>query len=257
MTRHTFVIGLCLVVAVLAVPAKAQAPDPKASSEDWSFTFAPYLWASALEGDVATLPPAPPANVDAGFDDILDNLDIAFMGIGEVRKGRFAVVVDLIYIDLTDDASTPGPLFSGAELETQAFVGTFQGSYRVLERERGLLDLRAGVRVWSVSTELALDAGLLPARKVDETETWVDPVVGFQGRLNLGNRFYITTMANIGGFGVGSDLTWDALAGLGYQVNDWFAPFVGYRHLSVDYDKDDFLFDAEISGPLIGGIIRF
>lgn len=257
MTRHALAIAFCLIAAALAAPAKARDANSTASPDGWSFGFAPYLWASGLEGDVATLPPAPPANVDAGFDDILDNLDIAFMGIGEVRKGRFALVADLIYIDLSNDASTPGPLFSGADLETQAFIGTFQGSYRVIQRDRGYLDVLAGARVWSVNTELSLGAGLLPARDIDETETWVDPVIGLQARLNLGSGFHVTTMGNIGGFGVGSDLTWDAFAALGYRVNDWFAPIVGYRHLSVDFDEDDFLFDVEMSGPVIGGVIRF
>jgi hypothetical protein len=127
----------------------------------------------------------------------------------------------------------------------------------VIEAERGHLDLRAGARVWSVTTKLSLNAGLLAARDRKDTETWVDPVIGLQGRLNLGAGFYVTTMSNIGGFGAGSDLTWDTFAGLGYEATDWFSPVIGYRHLSVDYDKNDFLLDVEMSGPLIGGVIRF
>jgi hypothetical protein len=210
-----------------------------------------------MKGDVATLPPAPSAAVDATFDDILGNLDIAFMGIGEIRKGRVALLVDLIYVDLEDDASTPGPFFSGASLDSETFIGTVQVSYRPIVGERGYLDLLAGARVWNVSTELDLDAGLLAARKRDDSETWVDPVIGVQGHLEFGAGFYLTAMGNVGGFGAASDLTWDVFGGLGYQAVDWFAPVIGYRHLSVDYENGDFLFDVDMSGPVIGGVIRF
>lgn len=254
--RHP-VLGLWLLLAMAASPAQAEDFSRSTGPDAWSFGFAPYLWAAGMEGDMATLPPAPPAHVDVGFDDILENLDIAFMGIGEVRRGRFSLVADLVYVDLSADASTPGPFFSGADLESEIFIGTFQASYRVIEAERGHLDLRAGARVWSVTTKLSLNAGLLAARDRKDTETWVDPVIGLQGRLNLGAGFYVTTMSNIGGFGAGSDLTWDTFAGLGYEATDWFSPVIGYRHLSVDYDKNDFLLDVEMSGPLIGGVIRF
>ena len=257
MTQKGLALSLWMFLAAAALPAQAGSPTSSAGSDEWSFAFAPYLWASGMEGDMATLPPAPPAHVDVGFDDILENLNIAFMGIGEVRKGRFALVADLIYVDLSGDASTPGPFFSGADLESETFVGTFQASYRVIEAERGHLDLRAGARVWSVTTKLSLDAGLLAARDREDSETWVDPVVGIQGRLNLGAGFYVTTMSNVGGIVAGSDLTWDTFAGLGYDATDWFSPVIGYRHLSVDYDKGDFLFDVEMSGPVIGGVIRF
>lgn len=258
MMRRTIALALSLLAAAEAAQAQAQEEaTSRAASDGWSFAFAPYLWAAGMEGDMATLPPAGTAQVDAGFDDILEDLNFAFMGMGEARYGRFAVVADIVYVDLEDDASTPGPFFSGADLDSETFIGTFQASYRVLAAERGNLDLRAGARVWHVSTELDLDAGLLAARKHDDSETWVDPVIGAQGQLHLGSGFYLTAMGNIGGFGAASDLTWDLFGGLGYQAWDWFAPVVGYRHLSVDYDNDGFLYDLDMSGPVIGGVFRF
>lgn len=254
-------LGLSAVLAATAPAAQGQEtgqePPSTPASSGWSFGFAPYLWASGMEGDVATLPPAPPAQVDAGFDDILESMDIAFMGIAELRKDRFGVLADLLYMKLSADGETPGPLFNGADLDLEAFIGTFEGSYRAVESDLGHLDLLAGVRVWSVTTELTLGAGLLPARQREDSETWVDPVIGVQGRLDLGSGFHLMGMGNVGGFGVASDITWDVFAGLGYQANDWFAPVIGYRHLEVDYDKGDFLFDVEMSGPLIGGVLRF
>ena len=257
MTRRVVAAGLGICLLATALPAPAQEAGAAAETDKWSFAISPYLWAAGLKGDVATLPPARPADVDASFHDILEDLDLALMGIGEVRYGRFAVVADLLYFDIDDDASTPGPFFSGADLKVKTFIGTVEGSYRALEAERGYLDLLAGARYWKVNTEFDLEAGLLAARERDDTKAWVDPVIGAQGRLNLGAGFHLTAMGNIGGFGAGSDLTWDVFGGLGYQAADWFAPVIGYRYLSVDYDKDDFVFDVDLHGPVIGGVIRF
>jgi hypothetical protein len=61
----------------------------------------------------------------------------------------------------------------------------------------------------------------------------------------------------IGGFGAGSDLTWDVLAAAGYQWNDRFSLVAGYRALGVDYDKDGFVYDVVQHGPILGAVFRF
>ena len=42
-----------------------------------------------------------------------------------------------------------------------------------------------------------------------------------------------------------------------YQVTDGFGISAGWRHLEVDYDGDDALFDVSQSGPVIGATFRF
>lgn len=261
-TSCATLFGPVMVVAALMAEgigdaAHAQQPPSYPVTDRWSFTFAPYIWAAGMKGQVSTIPAAPPASIDVDFEDILEHIDIAFMGIGEVRKGRFALLADLTYLKVSDDASTPGPLFSGADAEVKTFIGTFERSYRAVAGTQGHVDVLVGARVWSMTTELSLKAGLLQGRERDNSETWVDPVVGAQVRLTLGSGFYLTAIGNVGGFGVASDMTWDILGGLGYQANDWFAPVIGYRHVEVDYEQDEFLFDVEMSGPLIGGVFRF
>ena len=58
---------------------------------------------------------------------------------------------------------------------------------------------------------LDLSAGLLPGRSTKDDETWVDPVIGLRAILDLGDGFSVLAFADIGGFGVGSDQTWEAL----------------------------------------------
>ncbi len=176
---------------------------------------------------------------------------------GEIRNERFGFLADIIYIRLSADGTTPGPLFSTAEAEVTNFIGTFEGAYRVIASDGFNLDLLGGIRVWSVETKFSLGAGLLPGRVAKNAESWADPLFGMRARTDFGAGFFLTAWGNAGGFGVGSDLTWDVFGGFGYEWNDWLSTVIGYRHLEVDYDDDGFVYDVTQTGPLIGGALRF
>ena len=94
----------------------------------------------------------------------------------------------------------------------------------------------------------------------DQSESWVEPLVGARIGLDLTDRFAIAGEANVGGFGVGSDLAWNAQAFLGYRTilfgrQTTFA--IGYRALHQDYDHNDFEWDVTMHGPVIGTAVRF
>jgi hypothetical protein len=99
-----------------------------------------------------------------------------------------------------------------------------------------------GGRVWSVDNDVTFKAGLLPERKTGVSESWIDPVVGLRGSINLASGFFATAYADVGSGA--SDLTWQIYGG------------IGYRHISVDYENDGFIWDVEMSGPIIGLTIR-
>ena len=118
------------------------------------------------------------------------------------------------------------------------------------------LDVLAGGRLWWVKTDLDFDGAAINASASD-SETWVDPIVGLRGRINLSPDFYLAGWGMIGGFGVSSEFFWDAMGGLGYQVSDSFSLFGGYRGLSVDYKHDGFVFDVDMNGPILGATFTF
>lgn len=219
--------------------------------------IAPYVWAASLQGTVG-VGELPSIDIDAGFDDILRNLDMAAMTVIELRYQRFGVYADIVFTNIRVDGNLPRDiLFENADVKNELFIGTFGGAYRVVEVERGHLDLLAGARAWSVDTRLNLDGGVLDDQEFESNENWVDPVIGLKGRLNLGYGFHFNGLAHIGGFGVASDLTWDVFGGIGYEFNEMVSAIAGYRHLEVDYDNSGFSFDVELSGPVIGATIRF
>lgn len=93
--------------------------------------------------------------------------------------------------------------------------------------------------------------------EVSDTEMWVDPIVGFRGRYNFTNKCYFAARADIGGFGISSDLTVNAFGALGYQWNKTFSTELGYRYLYVDYAHDGFVFDAATKGLFLGATFKF
>ncbi len=88
-------------------------------------------------------------------------------------------------------------------------------------------------------------------RTVSRTDDWWDPYIGLRGRFNLNDKFYLTAKGDIGGFGVGSDLTWTAEAALGCQITRSIFAEVGYRALGVDLDKDGLIMDTVTHGPQV------
>jgi hypothetical protein len=250
------VTALFAAALVFGLPARAQETSATTAG-GWSFGLTPYIWFASLKGDVGAISGLPPASVDADFGDIIENTDIALMLAAEARLGRFGIVTDLSYLALSADGATPGPLFGGAEVDTSTFFATVAGFYQVVAHERVSLDALAGARIWYVDTEIDLSAGLLPARNVQDDEVWADPVVGLRWSAQLGRGFFLAGYADVGGFGVASDSTWQLLGTLGYRFNDWFSARAGYRHLDVDYDHDGFVWDVELSGPIVGATFRF
>jgi hypothetical protein len=83
------------------------------------------------------------------------------------------------------------------------------------------------------------------------TEYWTDPYIGIGGRYNLSKAFYLTGKADVGGFGVGSDVTVQAYGALGCQVTRSIYSELGFRYLYYDYDSDGFLYKVSTYGPQI------
>lgn len=85
----------------------------------------------------------------------------------------------------------------------------------------------------------------------------MDPFVGLRARYDLSERWYLTGKADIGGFGVGSDLVWQAYAGLGFEFNQRVSAELGYKHFSVDYSGDrGFEAGLDMSGAFVSLLIR-
>lgn len=247
-----------LAALLLGASGTARAQDETLTSSDgWQFQLSPYLWAAGLQGDVGTRSNLPTVKVDADFDDIISDTDFALMLAGDARHGRFGVLGDLVYLSLSDSNATPGGLFGGVEADMDTTFLTVAPYYRAIDDRSVALDVFAGGRLWYVDTKIKALAGRLPERSDGESQTWLDPILGVRGQAVLGRGFSITASADAGGFGVGSEFTWQLVGTVDYEIRDWISVRAGYRHLDVDYKEDGFTWDVALSGPIVGVTFRF
>ena len=249
-----FLIGLFLL-QIFSIPAHAETDDKDA----WRFQVAPYAWLAGQKGTVATLPCLPPADIDVDFwDDVLGNINGALFLVGEARKGRYGITMDVAYNNIEFEEATPGPYFSSITSTTKSWIVSAAGFYRLVEKDSAFLDAVGGARYWSVDSDLSLNEGLISGQSISNEKNWVDPIIGVKGLMPIGaSKFFVSGFFLVGGFGAGSDSLWDANANIGYQWTRTFSTILGYRYLSVDYEKDEFLYDIDQQGPILGLSWRF
>jgi hypothetical protein len=90
-------------------------------------------------------------------------------------------------------------------------------------------------------------------------DSWADPVIGLRGRLNLNKAFYLIAEADVGGFGIGSDIAVGAYAALGCQVTRNIFSEIGYRYLYQDFRDESvgYLYQITLQGPQLTVGLRF
>ena len=235
---------LCCLLA-MSVPVMAETD----SDEDgWTFGASAYLWAAGVEGTSSQ-----GDDIDVSFSDIAKDLDGAIMGIIGAQNGKWALVADLIYMNINQETSTTAnsiglPQKIDTDVTLQAFVSTFFVAYRVFEGEKSKLDLVAGARYIYMDVELD---GAINSNKVksDDSDYALDGIVGFEGKVQLNDRWYASLYADAGTGD--SKLTWQAWPGVGYTFEN-FDVVAGYRHLKWETDDGEAIDDVSFSGPMLG-----
>lgn len=234
--------------------AAPQGTQP-APADKWQFQFTPYLWIAGISGraGIGNLS----ADVSSGVTDSSVHINFGFMGALEAHKDKIVILTDLQYSDLGTKSATPGPGFSGVETSFKTFILDPEVGYRVVDNpDKGaFVDVLGGIRYWHLRTDLNFAAGLLAARSVTASRGWVDGVFGIRGKAALSKKWFVTGKADVGGGG--SKFTYQVFGGVGVMVAKKVALIGGYRALHVNYDKDNFLFDMTLHGPILGVGFKF
>ncbi|HEY8960662.1 MAG TPA: hypothetical protein VIM57_00550 [Luteolibacter sp.] len=244
---------LCLTLAIPATAvagtpaselARTPAPITVVETPTWSYRVALYGWAQSLDGDVTVRGVAAP--VDLKFNDLLQDLDMAFMGLAEVKRGRWGLLVDVNYAHVSDSLDPP---FGGGSIEFHMRQWLINGyaTYDIVHDGATDLDVFAGARFNSM--ELELETGL--GTRANDKQ-WIDPVIGLRFQRSLSESFFFRAIGDIGGFGVSSDLTWQAFAGFGWRFRSNGNALLGYRAIDTDYDHGSFQYDVTAHGPVLG-----
>jgi hypothetical protein len=242
------ILALLVTSAALLVAPHAAA---QSGTGGWEFTIAPYLVAAGMDGAMTVK--GLEADVDVPFDTILENLDMGAMVHFDMKNDRWMLSSDLVYMDLEGSKDAAGGTATASMTETLFEVA---GGYRLspavtLLAGARLVDLGAGLRYAGPNLE----------REAEASKSWVDPLVGVHVVAPLSERWWLGVHGDVGGFGVGSDLAWQAYANVGFHASDLVSVLVGYRVIDIDYQEgsgnDLFRYDVMTAGPQIGVAFRF
>ena len=229
---------------------------------------------------------------------IIDHLDWStlpiWMSYAEARHGSLSLFNDIVYTQLTGAGGftrtasgrrATATFGANVKVDYQLAIVEAGGAYEIWSRgSQGFagstaFDFLAGARYWHQEADVSADltgtlAGGGPlgititgnrAIASSGSVDWVDPFIGARVRHQLAPGQEIVLRGDVGGFGAGSQFTWQAIA-----TYNWLLfvtsgipvdGYVGFRALSVDYSQGSgtskFGFDNVMYGPVIGATMRF
>jgi hypothetical protein len=285
-----------------AADVAPRAPRPAAVSapvSPWAFNIRTYGWLAWVNGDATVRGRS--VDVSASPGELLEHLDWegglpVWMSYAEARYGRFSLFNDINYSRLAAD----GEFLKTASARgvSLTLAGRIEADYTQLVIEGGAtyelwssaasgsagafaVDLLGGVRYWNqrvnvsadLAATLAVSGGNLAGLEISGSRVfarsgsvdWVDPIIGMRLRHTVAPGQTLTVRGDVGGFGVGSQFTWHAIATYDVQLlkTSSYAvdAYLGYKALYVDYSEGEgtskYRYDALQHGPVIGLSVRF
>jgi len=222
-------------------------------ADSWKYGAGIYVWGASIEGEAANGAP-----IEMDFNDIVDNLDMTFMGTFFARKDKWTFGADVMYLKIGNKPNTPLPGPGSATLtnvQLKNWIITPTVAYRVMESEKLDLDVVAGARYFKMEPYMEITPlAPLPPQSIDESGSVTDGIIGLRGEYDINEKWYMPFQFDVGGGD--SDVTWQAFAAVGYKFEN-FDLIAGYRHMEWELESDAPLKDLSMSGPIIGALFKF
>jgi hypothetical protein len=160
-----------LRAGTMELQAKESAPPTITQAEPWQFTIAAPGWMAGMDGTIGVR--GVNADINIGFDQILQHLDMIFSARAQAQKGPFGIYGELFYIGLSDDAQINRMINN---IHEQVDMTLVDGglSWRLFNQPRWSLDFAAGTHYTNVYEQLELHSD--PALIQQASERFVNNV---------------------------------------------------------------------------------
>jgi opacity protein-like surface antigen len=263
---------------------------------NWRIKATPYMWAMGTNGSITVRDQT--VGADTTLIDAITNsaaFPIAFMGRVDINNGRWSAYGDLAFVQLRFQDSllnlrspTADVLFAlsgNGHLRQTLGIGEAGVGYEIARLKQTTsspesftaFDAYAGTRYGYLGANLNVTAlGVVGSQLLNEQGIavlqrnvtgkiwWLDPVIGLRMRYSSGDGDHFEMRGDIGGFGVGSNFSWQTYGGWSHDFEYRgvkFAGLVGYRALSIYVSK--YIngrkngFDEILHGPVTGVSFSF
>jgi len=252
----------------------------------WSYRLTPYGWLTALNGTQTVRGRS--VKVNASFVDIVEESDtlVGLMGDFEARYGPFALMANVVWSSIgferndvrnrTPASGVTTSVGRALGLDIQMAIAEVGAAYELARSGALAFDVLGGARYWYQEADLSFevdrtvgiaDLELAGGRAFARSGSvdWLDPVIGARVRYTVAPGHELWLRGDIGGFGVGSDFSWQVIGGYGFELGTYqgitFSGVIGYRALYVNYVQGEgehrYEFDMLQHGPVLGVSARF
>lgn len=227
------------------------------SGKEITFILSPYVWIPTVTGDISVGTQDLRFELDAG--DLLKVFEFGGLIRGELRhESGWGLSADYVFADLGAGVDI---VIGNVDADIKANILELAVVRRV-PLDQHSLDVYGGIRRWDADLEIAIETFFFDDVIVTGDE-WVDPIVGARYLHTLSPKWRLIAQADIGGFGAGSEFTWNGVAGASLAVSDKAQFQLVYRALGVNRKSPGpngsapVDLNLTIQGPLIGFAYRF
>lgn len=248
----------CRITHALALALALGSASQAALAEggEWQQTLVFYGMGAALDGDAQIGDLSVP--VDVSISELFDALEFGAMGAYRADNGTWSFTVDATYMGLGGTSEADRGLVKGdLDLDQTTLMGT--AGRRWTEHLEALFslayfDLSTDLKV----TTIAPVSGAVTVRTASVDASWVDPMLGLHYSLPFRDDWRFNLRGDVGGFGIGSDLSYQLFANVRWQSGSGFGAVFGYRLIGFDYEDGGKgspgyqHFDLTEQGPLLG-----
>lgn len=264
-------VGAVLFSIVILGPGSLSA---QTLSDEWKFEAILYGYLPKLSAS-SSFPTGNTPSISVNADQILRDLNFAFMGSLSAQKGRWGMFTDIIYVDVSgsksgtrdlsiDGITIPVGITADANLDVKSSLWTLAGSYRFVATPETNFDVLAGARdivlkqnlSWNFSADIGPFVG--PGRQGSSSariDKW-DAIIGAKGRFAFGDRheWFVPYYADVG---TGeSQLTWQAIGGIGYSFG-WGDLIAAWRYIDYHFKSNNAFADFSLNGPAFGAAFHW
>ncbi|WP_299818172.1 hypothetical protein [uncultured Roseibium sp.] len=239
--------------AAIAQDASGGNPTSFQSDHGWKFNADIYGWLPQINLETIRRD-----EMELPLWQILQNLNFTAMAGLTAQNGRWTGFSDFIYMNLQGTRTSTANIIgrsveTGVGIKMQALINTTAVGYSVLQTDNTELKAFAGTRYLWLKSDLSFNIGRAGGEVVGQGHVW-DGIVGLRGQTNFADRYFVTYYGDVG---TGqSDLTWQALGGLGYRF-DRFDAVVGWRYLDWNFSDTAKMDDLTVNGPFAGIKVHF
>ena len=214
----------------------------------------PYLWAPAIKGTLG-LDSGLAKSADFTSSDVVSNLKSGGMISAEAHQGRWGVMGDVVSATLQKTGAIPNTGDTvGDKITLQQTILTGVATYTVANTKDAYVDALLGVRAIYATATLSV-SGYGTASKTTST---IDPIVGAKGRYRIADStWYVPFYGDVGSGGGTTNLTWQAMAGVGKTFNQLIDASLTYRALYYDMKDGGVLQKTTMYGPQVAVTFKF